>query len=54
MIVSRCCKAQVWVHCGNEGTSFYVCRLCDKACDTIFSTQLIKDDHNDTRNASEA
>lgn len=35
MTLSRCCKVPVWVYCGNEGTSFYVCERCDRACDTI-------------------
>lgn len=38
MIVSRCCQKAVHVYCGNEGTSFYVCDACHKACDTIDSS----------------
>ena len=38
MIKSRCHKAPVWVYCGNEGTSFYVCGKCDHACDTMFDS----------------
>jgi len=47
MIVSRCCKKDVWVYHGNEGTSFYVCGCCDMACDTLDGSQLIKDDTHD-------
>jgi len=35
MIKSRCHQANVFVYCGHEGTSFYVCSHCDKDCDTI-------------------
>lgn len=35
MIVSACCKEIVGVHCADEGTAFYFCKACDKACDTI-------------------
>lgn len=35
MIKSRCCKKTVYVYCGNEGISFYVCTCCERACDTI-------------------
>lgn len=40
MVVSRCHKAPVWVYCGNEGTSFYVCCHCDRACDTMDGSLL--------------
>lgn len=40
MIASQCCKAIVWVHHGNEGTSFYVCSKCDRACDTLTPMDL--------------
>ncbi len=36
MVVSKCCKHNVWVYNGQEGTSYYVCGKCDFACDTIF------------------
>lgn len=35
MVKSRCCKAQVDVYCANEGTCFYICCHCGRACDTI-------------------
>ena len=35
MIVSRCCKEKVYVQCGGECTSYYVCTKCGKACDTM-------------------
>lgn len=44
MIVSRCCRSTVWVYCGNEGTSFYVCEKCAIACDTLFSLDLTTTD----------
>lgn len=40
MIVSRCCKEKVWIYCGNEGNSFYVCERCDLACDTMTPLEL--------------
>lgn len=39
MIKSRCHKADVYVYCGNEGTSFYVCKHCDCACDVTSITE---------------
>jgi len=37
MIVSRCCKESVYVEHTNEGTCYYVCRKCHRACDTLSS-----------------
>ena len=34
MIVSRCCKDHVYVRDVNE-SAHYVCKNCDKACDTV-------------------
>ena len=50
MIVSRCCKKQVWVYHGNEGTSFYVCDNCTLPCDTINPSYQTKDSPNVARN----
>lgn len=41
MELSKCCKTKVWVQSGNEGTSYYVCSSCERACDTL----LASDDH---------
>ena len=32
-LFTKCCNARWHVHCGNEGTSFYVCNKCNEACD---------------------
>lgn len=32
---SKCCKAKVVVHYGNEGTSYYVCKKCGSPCDVL-------------------
>lgn len=37
MIISRCHKVDVYVEHGHEGTSYYVCELCNKAADVISS-----------------
>lgn len=31
--VSNCCRAELQVSSSDEGTSFYVCSSCNKACD---------------------
>lgn len=46
MIKSRCHKADVWVYCGNESTSFYVCSHCDQACDTMSHSTHHGDDYD--------
>lgn len=46
MILSRCHRDKVYVYCANEGTSFYVCEHCDKACDTISVVSLEMDIHH--------
>jgi hypothetical protein len=33
--ISPCCRAEVSVHAGKEGTQFYYCRKCDKPCDPV-------------------
>lgn len=43
MIVSRCCKDEVYVYSAHEGTSFYVCTKCDRPCDT----RMRKEDESD-------
>lgn len=43
MIASRCHRSSMYVHCTNEGTSFYVCEACDRACDTISVTTFDKE-----------
>lgn len=40
MILSRCHKQRVYVHCGNEGLAYYVCTHCKRSCDTIASISL--------------
>lgn len=35
MIVSRCCRSDMNVHSANDFGSFYVCKECGHACDTI-------------------
>lgn len=47
MIVSRCCKKPVFVHSADEGTAYYVCKACHRACDTI-DDEFFKDDVYDT------
>lgn len=47
MLLSRCCKKEIWVYSGNEGTSFYVCNCCDRACDTIESKDMGRESHNE-------
>lgn len=32
-VQSTCCQAEIEVYCAHEGTSFYVCLACRKACD---------------------
>jgi hypothetical protein len=52
MVLSKCCKHQVFVYSANEGTSFYVCDQCQRACDTIDSL-TVKDDLHDARHEVE-
>ena len=33
--VSSCCAGPVEVAAGDEGTNYYVCRTCGKACDSV-------------------
>lgn len=33
---SKCCKAEMEVASADEGTNFYVCSACSKACDADF------------------
>lgn len=54
MIVSRCCRKNVWVHSGGEGTSYYVCGKCDHACDTLDASDGIGISHDDAEYGSEA
>ena len=39
MDLSTCCKKEVAVISGNEGTSFYVCLGCREACDVKPTTK---------------
>lgn len=52
MVKSRCCKTEVFVHCANEGTAFYVCKGCQMACDTIGHSPY-GDEHHDTGSQTE-
>lgn len=36
-----------------EGSQYYICRHCERACDAIESKQMSKDTHNDARNDAE-
>ncbi len=47
MIVSICCKGDVFVECANEGTAFYVCSACEFACDTVDGNRLAMECNND-------
>lgn len=31
--ISNCCGGFISVHCGGEGTSYYICDACGKPCD---------------------
>lgn len=35
MIVSRCCKSEIFVQDAHEGKSYHVCENCHRACDPI-------------------
>jgi len=35
MSVSKCHKNPVYVECGHEGMSYYVCSFCFLACDIV-------------------
>jgi len=43
MYISRCCRTPVFVYSADEGTSFYVCGVCDIACDIVEENQEKKD-----------
>lgn len=34
---SKCCLSSVRLYSGEEGTNFYICNACDKACDVTNS-----------------
>ena len=53
MIVSRCCKEKVWVQCGGEGSSYYVCGKCDAPCDTVSALSWMSESYDDSRNVGE-
>lgn len=54
MILSRCCKSSVHAYSTNEGTSFYICDVCSRACDTIcHSHEFLKEDDDDTGHVGE-
>lgn len=47
MLLSRCCKAHVYVvH------HYYVCEQCDFACDAFNKSRHIREDTNDTGSQS--
>lgn len=42
MLVSKCCKKQIWIeHTENE--AHYCCTECLKCCDTIIMTDIYTD-----------
>jgi len=53
MIVSRCCKEKVWVQCGHEGASYYVCGKCDVPCDTVSALSWMSESYDDSRHVGE-
>ena len=45
MIVSRCCKEEVYVE-----VDYYVCGKCDVPCDTVSSLSWMSECYDDARN----
>lgn len=41
---SNCCDSEFKVYSSDEGTSFHVCRKCDKACDVAPSKPIWEDE----------
>lgn len=54
MIISRYCKGKVYVYCANEGMSFYVCKTCQIACDTVMALGMENDSHVEHGREAEA
>lgn len=38
--LSKCCDSVLKVSSSDEGTSFYICVACDKACDYYLKNEL--------------
>lgn len=53
MIISRCHQTSVHVYCGAEGTAFYICDQCGRACDTLSSNPRMETVNDDTGNVCE-
>lgn len=53
MLSSRCCRDDLYIHYGQADSSFYICRCCDKACDTILLYDKDGDESHDARNDDE-
>ena len=41
---SKCCDAKVKTDPGDEGTNFFVCTECDKACDVKLADPVDRGD----------
>lgn len=54
MLLSRCCKNEVYTLWSNDYGAYYACERCHCACNTIDSSWMSKESHNDTRNDVEA
>lgn len=50
MLLSRCCRQEIFVQHAFGGISYYVCHHCGVACDAIESKNVGKESHNDARN----
>lgn len=35
LLVSKCCKSDMFVYTTGESTSFYCCKMCDHGCDAV-------------------
>lgn len=46
--LSNCCHAPLKINSGNEGTSFYYCSKCEKACDPAIDKELVMNKNNNT------
>lgn len=49
MIVSRCCKEEVFVGNSESSDNFYVCYSCNLPCGTMMSLNIDTDDEYDSR-----
>ena len=50
--LSNCCKAEVSIFTGHEGTSFYYCAVCLKACDLWSGDNVNKRNKNVNKNVN--